>query len=805
MGCVATRGVWRATWALSGWAVVMATLVVIVSARQVAAAEPTVTPQPVVALVNSYCIDCHDATKPAGEFDLQQLIAKPITDHAAVWERVVRKLVARQMPPLDAPRPDEPTYAQSIESLTGELDAWAQSHPHPGRTESLRRLTRTEYQHAIRDLLAIDVDAKSLLPEDQSSQGFDNITVGELSPTQLNRYLSAAQKIARAAVGVPERSPAGDTYRVAADLTQDFHLEGLPLGTRGGTLIRRHFPRDGEYEIRVRLARDRNEEVEGLRRPHQLEIMLDRQRLALLDVRPPDGPDHSQVDAELHVRSEVTAGPHELGVTFLDQGGSLLETLRQPYQAHFNMHRHPRQGPAVYEVTITGPMDDAGPGSTPSRIRLLLTETSGNKDIERILSGIARRAWRRSAEPDELARLKDAFERGARGEAGVIGVGDQPGSDPVGSLDRGLEAALAQILVSPQFLFRIDRDPPGTESGQPYKIADLELASRLSFFLWSSIPDDELLDVAERGQLSDPEVLDAQLRRMLADDCSQALVTNFVDQWLYLRNLDSVHPDMRLFPDFDDNLRQAMRTETEMFVSDVIRSDRSVLNMLSADYTFLNERLARHYGIPHVIGSRFRRVELGDDRRRGGLLRQGSILTVTSYATRTSPVIRGHWILKNLLGSPPPPPPPNVPALDNSVAADLPVRERLAQHRADPACASCHNIMDPVGMALEHYDAVGRWRDLEADQLVDDTGGLPDGTRVSGVDGLERALSAHPDWFVGTLTEKLLTYALGRGLDERDAPAVRQIVREAKESDYRFSAIVAGIVHSVPFQMRTAE
>lgn len=790
----------------------------IVSPRHVPAVEPVAVPRstsqhPAIALIHAYCFDCHDAAEPAGGLDLQQLSRGPIVDESLKWERVIRKLVARQMPPLDSPRPDEATYERAIESLTGELDAWAKTHPQPGRTESLRRLTRTEYQHAVRDLLAIDVDAKSLLPEDQSSQGFDNITVGELSPTQLNRYLSAAQKIARTAVGASQRSPAGETFRVPADLTQDQHLEGLPPGTRGGTLIRYHFPRDGEYEIRVRLARDRNEEVEGLRRPHQLEIMLDRHRLDLFEVRPPDGPDHSQVDAGLHLRAAVSAGPHDLAVTFLAQGSSLLETVRQPYQAHFNMHRHPRQSPAVYEVSITGPFDDAGPGVTPSRSRVLgeATTDGDQPDVDRVLTNVARRAWRRSVRPDELHRLQETFQRGAHDDTQreIASSEDKADSDPddetPSSFDRGLEAALAQILVSPQFLFRIERDPPGVAAGQPYAISDQELASRLSFFLWSSIPDDELLDAAERGQLSDPEVLDAQLHRMLADERSQALITNFVDQWLYLRNLDSTHPDMRLFPDFDDNLRQAMRTETEMFVGEVFRSDRSVLELLSADYTFLNERLARHYGIPHVIGSRFRRVELGDNRRRGGLLRQGSILTVTSYATRTSPVIRGHWILKNLLGSPPPPPPPNVPALDNSVAADLPVRERLAQHRADPACASCHNIMDPVGMALEHYDAVGRWRDLEVDQPVDDTGGLPDGTRVSGVDGLERALSAHPEWFVGTLTEKLLTYALGRGLDERDAPAVRQIVREAKESDYRFSAIVAGIVHSVPFQMRTAE
>jgi hypothetical protein len=493
----------------------------------------------------------------------------------------------------------------------------------------------------------------------------------------------------------------------------------------------------------------------------------------------------------LSVRLTVKAGPHAVGVTFLKQSSSLLETARQPYHVSFNFHRHPRQSPALYQLSVTGPFAAKGPGDTPSRRRIFVAQPKSPGEEEacakQILSTLMRRAYRRPVNDADVARLLKVF-REARAES---------------SFDAGIEAALTAVLVSREFLFRVEQEPAGLVAKSAYRVSDVELASRLSFFLWSSIPDDELLDVAARGQLSQPGVLAQQTRRMLADARAQSLVRNFASQWLHLRNLDSITPDGRLFPDFDDNLRQAMRRETELLFEEIVREDRSVLDLLRADHTFLNERLAKHYGIPHIFGERFRRVALGPETPRGGLLRHASVLTVTSYATRTSPVLRGNWVLGTLLGTPPPPPPPNVPSLDeNSVAANLPVRERLAAHRANAACASCHDLMDPVGFALENFDAVGRWRTLEEGRPVNATGGFPDGSQFTGVAGLERALLNRPELFTTALTEKLLTFALGRGVEPFDAPAVRQVVREAKADNHRFSAIVLGIVKSAPFTMR---
>ncbi len=745
--------------------------------------------------VQQYCVSCHGSTDATAGLKLETLEQRIRHDNIDAWENVVRKLRSRQMPPPDVPRPDQAAYEAVLKSLEGALDQHADRQPQPGRTDTLRRLTRTEYQNAIRDLLDLEIDADTMLPADESSHGFDNVTVGELSPTLLNRYVAAAQKIARLTVGSSSRSAAGDTFRVAPDVTQEHHVAGLPLGTRGGTLIDYPFPQDGTYEIQVRLARDRNEAVEGLRGSHEMVILLDRKQVAQFTVKPPgDAKDHSQVDAHLIAKIPVTAGPHQLGVTFVKKSASLIETERQPYQARFNMHRHPRTSPAVYQVSVIGPFDATGAGDSPSRRRLFVSQPANSDDDDRcaneILSVLIRRAYRRPVADDDLLRPMEFFHQ----------------NHAEGGFDAGIEAALASVLVNPNFLFRIERDPADGAPGMAYRISDLELASRLAFFLWSSIPDDELLAVAERDELHRPDVLDHQVSRMLVDARSQSLVNNFADQWLYLRNLDSAFPDMRLFPDFDDNLRQAMRTETELFFDSVVREDRSVLDLLKSNHTFLNERLARHYGIPHVLGSRFRKVELDPATHRGGLLRHASILTVTSYATRTSPVIRGHWILKNLLGTPPPPPPDNIPALtDNTVSNSLPMRERLAQHRADASCASCHRLMDPIGFSLENYDAIGRWRQLDAGQPVDATGGLPDGSEFLGVTGLEDGILQRPELFVSTLTEKLLTYSLGRGVENTDATAIRKIVRQAGADEFRFSALVRGIVQSVPFQMRTAE
>ncbi len=744
--------------------------------------------------ISKHCTDCHNANAKTAGLDLQSLSQQPLEKHAAVWEKVVRRLKTRQMPPREMPKPSEEEYQAAVSSIVAPLDAAYEKQPQPGRTQTFRRLTRTEYQNAIRDLLDLEIDAKTLLPAEESSQGFDNITVGNLSPTLLNRYISAAQKISRLAVGGGSGSPEGKTVRLRPDLTQEKHVPGLPAGTRGGAVVSHNFPQTGEYEIQVRLTRDRNEEVEGLKEPHEMEVLLDRKLVKSFPVKPPRGADHSQVDRHLKTRFEATAGPHKLGVTFLKKPTSLLETKRQSFEAHFNMHRHPRLSPAVYQVSITGPFSTKGPGDTPSRRRIFITRPETSEDEEasakRILANLTRRAYRRPV--SELDLLKPLeFYRQARSEK---------------DFEAGIESALSAILVNPHFLFRVERDPADARPGTAYRISDIELASRLSFFLWSSNPDDELLDLAEAGKLHQPKILEQQVRRILKDGRSQSLVENFADQWLYLRNLDSFTPDLRMFPDFDDNLRRSLRRETELFFESILREDRSVLDLLRADETFLNERLAKHYGIPHIYGSRFRRVKLDSGSKRGGLLRQGSILTVTSYATRTSPVLRGHWVLKNILGTPPPPPPANVPALkDNTVAANLTVRERLAEHRANATCARCHDLMDPVGLALENFDAVGRWRDIEADQPIDATGGLPDGSEFEGVAGLEKALLDRPELFVTTLTEKLLTYALGRGVEEFDAPAIRKIVSDANADDDRFSALILGITRSVPFQMRKAE
>ena len=761
-------------------------------------------------VVKRYCVSCHNDRLKRGGLALDTVAAHDVADHPDVWEKVLRKIRARQMPPIGMPRPDEATYEATIGELEASLDRAAAASPNPGRTATLRRLTRTEYQNAIRDLLALDVDVASLLPADDSSYGFDNVTVGDLSPTLLDRYVSAAEKISHVAVGRPSRSPGGETIRIPADLTQEEHLNGLPVGTRGGAVVPYTFPLDGEYEIQIRLTRDRNEHVEGLTEAHELELLLDRERLQVFTVKPPQReagfsedyqPSHDMIDQHLKIRVPVKAGPHALGVAFLKNPSVLLETARQPYQAHFNSYRHPRIQPAIYSVSIIGPYAAKGPGETPSRRRIFVSRPAGPDEEERaakrILAALMRRAYRRPVHDADLQGPL-ALYRQAR-------VDGDPGSP--GSFDAGIEMAVSAVLVSPQFLFRVEEDPPGVPPNTVYRISDLELASRLSFFLWSSIPDDELLDVAAAGKLHEPAVLERQVRRMLADARSETLVSNFASQWLHLRNLASITPDMRLFPDFDDNLRQAFRQETELFFDSVLREDRSALDLLRANYTFVNERLAKHYGIPHVYGSRFRRITLDENEtsRRGGLLRHASILTVTSYATRTSPVLRGKWILENILGVPPPPPLPDVPALkDNTVDGNLSVRKRLAEHRTNQICAACHNLMDPVGLSLEKFDAIGRWRTVEGGAPIDSSGGLPDGSQFADVHGLEQALLRHPEIFVGTFAEKLLTYASGRGVEYYDAPAIRAIVREARPQDFRVSSIILGIVKSKPFQMRTS-
>lgn len=748
------------------------------------------------ALVETYCISCHNADDAVGELVLEGLDLDNPHAHPELMEKMIHRMHARQMPPADQRRrPDDAVYDDFTKSITAVLDEQAESRPQPGRIDSFRRLNRTEYQNAIRDLLAVDIDAAEMLPADELSHGFDTITVTDLSPTLMERYISAAQKISRLAVGAPGKGPDGHVVRVPGDRTQEKHVQGLPLGTRGGMLLPFHFPRDGEYEIRMRLTRDRNEFVEGLGgREHEMLLLLDDALLESYVIkRPDDGRrDHTQVDQHLVYRGYFPAGPQDVGVTFMEHTAPLMETRRRPFEARFNFHRHPRQNPALFQVSITGPFESDGPGNSPSRERVFVTtpEEAGGEEAaaEVILKRLMRIAYRRPVTAEDLERPLEFYHQG-REEGGH---------------EAGVELALSAVLVSPQFLFRIERDPSRMNEGEAYEISDLELASRLSFFLWSSLPDDELLLAAEEGRLRDEAVLAAQIERMLLDPKAENLATNFAGQWLHLRNLQNTTPNLRLFPDFDDNLRQSFRRETELFILSVINEDRSVLDLITADYTYLNERLARHYGIDGVRGSRFRKVELSPESNRGGLLRQGSVLTVTSYATRTSPVIRGNWILENILGTPPPPPPADVPSLDTVVLEKLPIKERLALHRADPACASCHNLMDPMGFALENFDAVGQWRESENGLWIEAEGGLPDGQTFEGAHGLENGLLQRPDLFVATLTEKLLIFALGRGVEYYDAPAIREIVRNAEEHDYQFSAIVTGIAKSVPFQMRTA-
>jgi mono/diheme cytochrome c family protein len=758
------------------------------------------------ALINQYCAGCHNDKLKTGGLALDTVDVDHVNQNPEVWEKVLRKVRARYMPPAGLPRPDEKAYQSLVSYLETSLDRLSAANPDPGRTATLRRLTRTEYQNAIRDLLALQVDVTQLLPSDESSFGFDNITVGELSPTLLERYLTAARKISRLAVGTAVRSPAGDTILIPQDLTQEEHFDELPFGTRGGTAVPYTFPQDAQYEIQLKLTRDRNEHIEGLGEPTDVELLLDGERVQMFTVKPVNNitgirnansiPSDDLVDQHLHVRIAVKAGPHTLAVTFPKSSPSLLlETERQPYQAHFNMYRHPRIHPALYSIVVIGPYEASGAGDTPSRHRIFTCYPAKPSEEEscgkQILSTFARRAYRRPVTDADLEMPLKIFRDARTGEG----------------FEAGIERGLRALLISPEFLFRVEQDPANIAPHTAYRLTDLELASRLSFFLWSSVPDDELLDLAIAGKLKEPGVLDKQVQRMLHDARSESLVNNFADQWLYLRNLETIIPDAREFADFDDNLRQAMRRETELFFESIMREDRNVLDLLRANYTYLNERLAKHYGVPNVYDSNFRRVTFDANSVRGGLLGQGSILTLTSYADRTSPVIRGKWVLTNLLGSPPPNPPPNVPPLgaNGSSGKVLTMRERMAAHRVNQPCAGCHRLMDPVGFSLENYDAVGRWRTREQDAPIDASGNLPDGSQFVGVSGLRQALLSRPELFVNTLTEKLLTYALGRGLESYDAAAVRKIVRDASNNDYRFSSLILGIVNSTPFEMRRSQ
>jgi len=772
------------------------------------------------AVLDQYCVTCHNQKLKTAGLALDQLDADHVATAPATWEKVVRKLRTGAMPPAGLPRPAQPAYDSLVSTLETSLDRAAAAQPNPGRA-TLHRLNRTEYGNAIRDLLNLDVDASALLPTDDASFGFDNIAdVLTVSPALLERYMSAAGKISRLAVGDPKTSPIIDTYRVRADVTQNDHIDGLPLGTRGGVRIEHNFPLDGDYTIKVKLLKSTVDLLFGGTAPDEtLEIAVNGARVADITINPtpkeapkPAAPASggapgafdpaaatqlslSQPPDSLEARVPMKAGPEVVTVAFVKKSYALAEDLMQPFERSTFDPSDPKGLPHVLSVSIAGPFNAGGSGDTPSRQRIFVCHPTAAKDelpcAKKIISTLAHHAYRRPITDNDVETLLNFYQSGKNS----------------GTFETGIEMALRRILASPQFVYRFERDPANIAPATLYRISDLEMASRLSFFLWSSLPDDQLLTAAAQGKLRDPALLEQQVKRMLADPRSESLVNNFAAQWLYLRNLRGVVPDLETFPNFDDNLRQSFRRETELFFESILREDQNVLRLLDANYTFVNERLAHHYGIPNVYGSQFRRVAITSDARRG-LLGQGSILTVTSVATRTSPVARGKWLLENVLGTPPNPPPANVPPLKENAAgsAALSVRQRMEAHRANPACAGCHKVMDPYGFALDNFDGIGAWRDLsEAGAPIDSAVVLANGSRVDGPTALRNDLLARPQVFVGTMTEKMLTYALGRGVEYYDMPAIRKIVRNSAAHDYRFSTLVMGIVQSTPFQMRRSE
>ena len=760
-------------------------------------------------LVDRYCVTCHNQQTriPAGApLALDTVNLQDPGADAEIWEKVVRKLGVGAMPPQGAPTPGPEELTAFRSTLIASLDDAAAQTDSPGRYV-LHRLNRSEYGNAVRDLLGVQVDVSELLPSDGGDFGFDNIaTALTITPILLEGYLSAALRIADLAIGDVEAEPGTSTYSISTIVTQREHMEGLPLGTRGGIAVTHTFPADGEYVFYGRLLRTVAEGyvgVEGHESPFDFIVTVDGEQVFSAPVGGRE--DHESSSENITVSKDeidermtsppipVTAGPHKIGFTFIDRPSQEQNVwkpvLRESLEAH-----NPSGIPRLRAGNVEGPYNVTGIGDTPTRRRLFTCQPASAADeapcAAEILSNVARRAFRRPVDaPDIQAPM--AFYDDARSDGG--------------DFDAGIRAGLVRILASPSFVFRAEEDPANLPDGAVHRITDIELASRLSFFLWSSIPDDELLDLAIASRLSEPDVLEAQVGRMIADGRADAMMTEFVGQWLQLRNIDKVTPDLLMFPDFDDNVRQAFRRETELFFTSIVQENRSALELLDADYTYLNERLARHYGIRGVLGSQFRRVRVEDPNRRG-LLGHGSVLTLTSVANRTSPIIRGKYVISNLLNTPPLPPPANVPLLEDSAPADRPstVREQLELHRANPACAACHRNIDPVGFALENFNAVGQWQDTTREGLaIDSAGVLVDGTLVDGPLELRNALLARPEVFVGTVTEKLMTYALGRGLEPIDLPVVRRIMNDSATDDYAMQSIILGIVRSSAFQMRT--
>jgi len=746
-------------------------------------------------LLQRYCVACHNNVAMTGGLTLEgRDLGNPAVD-AVVWEKVLRKFGGDFMPPPGRPRPDRSTRDAFLAALEREIDEAAADNPDPGVAPALHRLNRTEYQNAVRDLLAVDVDVASLLPPDGQNFGFDNNGDAlALSPMLLDRYLSVSRWVSRLAVGNPTISPVVELYQVRTDFGQDDRLDGLPYGTRGGMVVHHPFPLDGEYEVSIKLARNYNFQVVDLYEPHQMEVILDGERAKLLTLTPPPGQRRlggPEADDDLRFRIFVQAGTREFGVTFIRRPSSQPVDEELPF-----LRGDPKENalhglPWLGEFSISGPFESGPSGTTPSRQRIFVCRPERPDEepgcARTILSSLARQAYRRPVTEADLRPLVDSYDEERR--AG-------------GNFEAGVELALQRILLSPSFLFRIELAPENVAPGEIYQVQDVTLASRLSFFLWNSIPDEQLLGLAERGLLRDHDVLEQQVRRMLADPRASTLSTNFAGQWLELRKLDESVPYQRTFPNFDDNLRQAFRKETELLFDTILREDRPFGELLNADYTFVNERLARHYGISGVYGDRFRRVVLEHSRR--GILGHGSILTVTSYPNRTSPVLRGVWILSNLLGTPPPEPPPDVPDLPETGTGEKArsMRDRMVQHGSNPACAACHSLMDPLGLPLENFDAVGAWRDRsESGEAIDASGELPGSQSFNGVEGLRGVLLHRIEAFYRTVAEKMLTYALGRGVSAGDMPAVRAILMDAARTDYRAQSFILAVAKSLPFQM----
>ncbi|MSV35278.1 MAG: DUF1592 domain-containing protein [Bryobacterales bacterium] len=771
-------------------------------------------PKTAKAVIQQYCVTCHNAKLKTAGLVLENADPARISEHPEMWEKVARKLRTGEMPPPRMPRPDKATYVTATSELEAALDTAALAKPNPGRVP-VHRLNRAEYTAAIRDLLGLKIDGKAVLFSDDSDQeGFDNVaSVLTVSPVLLENYLAAAHTISRLAIGDPALPAAVETVKYAKLLIQDDQMsEDLPFGSQGGGLVRYHFPLDGEYSIKVQLRRELYKYIVGMGEPHQIDIRVDGVRIKRFTIggeakgyTMPEGfagntqgsPEFEEymhnADAGLEVRVPVKAGEHEVAVSFVRRWIE-PEGVLQPPQIGFarTTNEYYHGNPSVEFLMIGGPYGTPSHGDSPARRKIFVcapkTPAAEEPCARKILSTLATRAYRRPVTDGDVSTLM-SFYRSGRADK---------------DFDAGIQMGLERILAAPSFLFRVERVPANTVPGTAYRLSDLDLASRMSFFLWSSVPDEELLNLAMRGRLKDPKVLEQQVQRMLRDPRSQALVDGFANRWLGLSKLTGLVPDADLYREFDENLRDSMAKETRLFVASQIREDHGVGELLTADYTFVNERMAKHYGIPNIYGPRFRRVKFTDGVR-GGLLGQASILSVTSYPNRTSVVVRGRWLLANVLGSPPPPPPPDVPALkDPEAGKPQSLRQRMEMHRNVPVCASCHQRMDPLGFALENFDALGKWRKEADGAPIDAASSLPDGTQFDGVAGLRQLMGSHKEDFVRTFAEKLMAYAIGRGIETSDLPAIRKIARAAAAQDYKWSAVVLGIVNSVPFNMSVA-